>query len=755
MNNFVRFRSGNEYCLKDLFSNDTKIVIPDLQRDYCWGDNAYNGKDNKPQELVSGFLNNIIELYESDARSSVTLGLVYGYEQPYNRVQICDGQQRLTTLFLLLGVLNTKCNGAFNRYIISQEEMEDDYEPHLLYAIRESTLYFLSDLSLHLFINSEIDVSAIRSSNWYFKEYDQDASIQSMLAALNTIYRILDSRSDLDYKALGEYVLNNLRVLYYDMEYRSRGEETYVVINTTGEPLSATENIKPILLGNASFSEEQKELYANQWEERVEWFWQHRGDDTTGDTGMYKFFEWYWQIGLLQEYTWKGDKKYPLDVKGLFVSAPRKMTENANETTFSKENYYQCKSPENIDSYFTALKTLVEAIASDAQIQRVLYSCNQEKSKYTLSDETSVLKWLLSSNLNIVLPLLHYVKTFGTQGLYPFVRKIRKNYYDLVWSKDDKNQPSRKSANYVDWRYIIQIINQCTDSDVLTADVSKLNISLVPNVPLHAWYSEDDIWKSLHSDELHTLEEIEDYALLMGDTTALRKGCDGTEYDVPTFCKRWKSLMRINNAFDEKSANEDKEFSNWFRLYCVVTKITTIGHIPYYSWGIVGCFFSQRKDTPWWIESNKIDSLLCSDDILGDVKQVVKKEVENYIHCPQNYKELLTAWLTLKTIDADKKGKLLDHWSGRPISAFTDMKENYIVPCDEFHWGNVLCGYAWSYTIYPARDENNWHKCENLDSPLSSIPFIPNYNERELSLNEDEIAKYDNEIKELIDDFFV
>ena len=37
MNRVVSFISGNEYSLSDLFGGDTKVIIPDLQRDYCWG----------------------------------------------------------------------------------------------------------------------------------------------------------------------------------------------------------------------------------------------------------------------------------------------------------------------------------------------------------------------------------------------------------------------------------------------------------------------------------------------------------------------------------------------------------------------------------------------------------------------------------------------------------------------------------------------------------------------------------------------
>ena len=97
----------------------------------------------------------------------------------------------------------------------------------------ESTLYFLSDLSKNIFIERKTNISDIKQASWYFNEYEQDASIQSMIAALATIDKYFENL-ELDYESLGNFIINNLQVLYYDMENRSRGEETYVIINTTG-----------------------------------------------------------------------------------------------------------------------------------------------------------------------------------------------------------------------------------------------------------------------------------------------------------------------------------------------------------------------------------------------------------------------------------------------------------------------------------------------------------------------------------------
>lgn len=98
----TNFISGEEYNLRELFGGKAKIVIPDLQRDYCWGLETYD-RDKKAQgELVTQFINGLMEEYKSEHNDFMSLGLLYGYESPKGQIQLCDGQQRLTTLFFTL-----------------------------------------------------------------------------------------------------------------------------------------------------------------------------------------------------------------------------------------------------------------------------------------------------------------------------------------------------------------------------------------------------------------------------------------------------------------------------------------------------------------------------------------------------------------------------------------------------------------------------------------------------------------------------
>lgn len=315
MANKINFITGETYTLAELFSGERRIIIPDLQRDYCWGDENNTKSTGEKGELVSGFINNLLTQFDEyrnrTDKDFLNLGLFYGYEVPANHIQLCDGQQRLTTLYLLLGIINKKTienkdnqltEGKFRRYLISDFEYKhDDKEPYLNYAIRESSLYFLSDLVCKFFIANEANVETIKSTDWYFDYYNLDPSIQNMLKALAKIDKIFqdDSNSSLDFLEFGDWLINKVTFLYFDMENRKNGEETFVVINTTGESLSSTQNLKPLVLqeknadfDNTDFKNGEK-CVDECWEEIETWFWQKRkADNDTADAGFAEFLRW-------------------------------------------------------------------------------------------------------------------------------------------------------------------------------------------------------------------------------------------------------------------------------------------------------------------------------------------------------------------------------------------------------------------------------------------------------------------------------
>lgn len=287
------FSTGKRYSISNLFSDDNKIIIPDLQRDYCWGNPLHT---LHKIELVSAFIKNIIEQFLNDKQRDLNLGLIYGYECPHKHIQLCDGQQRITTLFLLIGMINKRINSVsdFRYNLISDFELlKDDKEPYLQYSIRESSLYFLSDLVCNFFIDGkDKKVEDIKDQEWYFGDYELDPSIQSMIRALSIIENLIQNVEAIEF---GRYITEKLTFVYYNMGDRKNGEETFVIINTTGEPLTLTENLKPLFI-NAQKAENQENC-SKVWEEWETWFWKMRKgsgkkENDTADNGFREFLRW-------------------------------------------------------------------------------------------------------------------------------------------------------------------------------------------------------------------------------------------------------------------------------------------------------------------------------------------------------------------------------------------------------------------------------------------------------------------------------
>lgn len=719
-----KLESGQEYTLNELFNCYNRIIIPDLQRDYCWGDKAWDKDAEKPRELVSGFIDSLISSFNEKPNDKLTLGLIYGYENPHFNIQLCDGQQRITTLFLLLGMINRKTDNSFQKLLISSLELEDDKEPNLLYAIRESTLYFLSDLVCEFFLKKDVKIEEVTKKNWYFKEYDLDASIQSMICAIE----IIDIKlNDVNNKAFGNFLVNNLQMLYYDMGHRTRGEETFVIINTTGEPLTATENLKPILIGSIP-DEKVREKGSQEWEDREEWFWQNRHkNEQTSDNALNVFFIWYWQIRLLQEKSWKDKKSNPLNPNELFLKKPL-VSENDEEIPDISE-WEKSINLETIESYFIALQKLVE-ISQDKKIAKVLR---------TIQDEEIELSWFRNSTIEIVLPLIAYLEKFKKgANFYKFVRRLRKNFYDKKWIE--------RNLNYVDWRHIIQIIEiSDTEEQVLQyqTQFNQNRFKKISNVSLNEWFNDEEKIKTELKFHSTDIENWEDHIDFMGDISFLFSVNDKLCLVNPpdkfnTLQKYYKNYISTINLIRNQSIKpETAKLSNLFRLFMLFIGSEKVEHKPRVSWEIEGVLFSS-------IARNHLNKVEFKELLSNDEDQLetfclnyIKNKIQDWSLFDINEsnfstEKMVRSWIALKTFKAINESVCLAYYDGRNgdegISVYKDFNNNKLINEEPLSIGNMICGFgvksggAGSYIHYTS--EEYWLKPNIIDTPFSAISII-------------------------------
>ena len=488
--NKINFITGETYTLAELFSGNRRIVIPDLQRDYCWGNDTNKKASGEVGELVSDFINNLIEQFELQDSDELSLGLFYGYEVPANHIQLCDGQQRLTTLYLLLGMLN-KQTGKFRCHLISDYEYEhDDKEPYLNYAIRESSLYFLSDLVCKFFIDSDENVASIKDSEWFFNEYSLDPSINSMLSALRRIEKILSGKDEQWLISFGDWLLHKLTFLYFDMENRRNGEETFVVINTTGEPLSATQNLKPLVIA-AEVNKDQQDIDKG-WEDIETWFWKNKslenGNDTA-DAGFAEFLRWVWMIEK------KDERIDGLDEEGNKVNYNIQLILKGTAKSVFPYNEIPYKT---IEQYWQALKWIVA--------QENLFSFGAKILSPAENREVNKRKAIGQIDCFVLLPLLSFVRR-NIQDVEKdeTLQRNAKRLYEFFASLRRVSNVTKAVNTLV--REALIIVDRLIDADIVSLidmdDISstirdeeelwKLNI--LKNNPVDRNDIEEEFWK--------------------------------------------------------------------------------------------------------------------------------------------------------------------------------------------------------------------------------------------------------------------
>jgi uncharacterized protein with ParB-like and HNH nuclease domain len=288
------------YTLRGFLTDQNldQILIPEIQRDYVWTSenvktllNSLNDDASKRQQVDNEVLESLPpEVKEltlkglKDERKATNIGFIYAYSDPgyAHKYFLIDGQQRLTTIFLLLLALSTNNNkNAFKKSYFSKDCPKVDYK------VREATQEFL-----RRFINAILndrDMDDIRNSYWYFAEYESDITIQAILRNYTVIKQFISNDNcALDF----DYIENNVEFWYFDTDKSQQGEELYIYMNSRGETVQPNEQIKAGLL--EPLPDVEKDKWGKEWEEWQDFFWKRKSSDenSNADKGFNEFLRW-------------------------------------------------------------------------------------------------------------------------------------------------------------------------------------------------------------------------------------------------------------------------------------------------------------------------------------------------------------------------------------------------------------------------------------------------------------------------------
>lgn len=270
------------------FAQNKKIEIPIFQRDYAQGRN-----DHMTDKIRKNFVSSLIEAL--DKNTPIELDFIYGREVD-NTITLIDGQQRLTTLFLLHWYLAQRIGkiDAFNNIKFS-------------YATRDYAKDFTDKLTtggdFKIDFTQAILSTELKDKNWFYDDWKHDPTVSGMLNTLDEIHKQLRDKTIDYYWSLLEHGI--ITFYWLDLKKHELTDELYLKMNARGKQLSNFENFKASLV---------KRINDEQWEseEKVEktfsykmdttytdLFWKYRGDVNVIDYEVTNFFAGMAMIGYV------------------------------------------------------------------------------------------------------------------------------------------------------------------------------------------------------------------------------------------------------------------------------------------------------------------------------------------------------------------------------------------------------------------------------------------------------------------------
>ncbi|SFB90496.1 DUF262 domain-containing protein [Kaistella jeonii] len=208
-----------------------RIVIPQIQRDYAYGrdtEKANNVRKDLLNAMFDALKNDIYNIEET-----LVLDFVYGSILKDKSMTPIDGQQRLTTLFLLHLYASIE-----NGIVKNKELLQFSYETR--HSANEFCKSLINDFIYDLDSNKTISIQ-IQNQAKFLNSYHDDPTIQSMLVVLDDVHKKF-----YNVEKLWEKLTTQERIIFYylDLEKFGLTDDLYIKMNSRGKSLTRYEIFK-------------------------------------------------------------------------------------------------------------------------------------------------------------------------------------------------------------------------------------------------------------------------------------------------------------------------------------------------------------------------------------------------------------------------------------------------------------------------------------------------------------------------------
>ena len=438
---------NDTFCFRDLFikkidlNKDTKvcvnrIVIPKIQRPYAQG-----RKDGVATYVRTSLVQEMLSTLS--AGKICDFNFIYGILKDSGRgydLELLDGQQRLTTLFLL------------HWYVVNRELKESDpldtsvrdILHRFVYETRSTSSVFCQKLAgYHVDLGQDEPQTVIRRAKWYFKSFDKDSTICAMLTMLDEIHR---QYSSMGLAGLASR-LDNVRFYVKSLGYYNLSEELYIKMNARGLQLSPFECFKADLtnfISKSSYKGFSKDvpLFDAKAEEKVpfsqnfsikldaKWvdlFWKRGSEDF--DASYMSFFSRFFACKYIlstQDTVSDQEMRFDPHLRALYTEAEARIDSN---------EYYGFKNFEDILSchpeYIETLSNLLDILHGQSNEIFKEFVSVWDRTGSDSDDFICNIKSRMSQvKLILFAALMEYVDAFGES----FSITMFRDWMRIVWN---------------------------------------------------------------------------------------------------------------------------------------------------------------------------------------------------------------------------------------------------------------------------------------------------------------------------------
>jgi len=205
--------------------NGNRFIIPTYQRKYCWTNNERNALWQDIEESLNSNMNHFLGTLSFQENETVGLSTDTLYE-------IIDGQQRITTIFILLSTLIDK---------LPEEEIRNDLRTAFIGTDNNLKLQPLGEdeqfLNQLIFDFSNIDISKHnkRSQKFMYEAKQEFDAFVNPLSMQQVEDRI-------------KFIKDKIDVLVFNVENQAQAVKMFSIINDRGLPLRILDKTKSLLM---------------------------------------------------------------------------------------------------------------------------------------------------------------------------------------------------------------------------------------------------------------------------------------------------------------------------------------------------------------------------------------------------------------------------------------------------------------------------------------------------------------------------